>query len=192
MLGEKLVRLKTCYPGTEFSVEHELKSIRICEERGREWFVDLAGLGMTADQWVDQELAKRSGPEPEDDYPWYVVKKDGRALYTTTDIHVALDVFWGMRLAGREPQLFRGDEQFTDYGYCEKCNRPALFEDDAGLLCHHCRKPKYQVLCVHCGPRTLTEEQYRRQMFRPELPWYCPNCGHMADWDDESLGGRDE
>jgi hypothetical protein len=45
----------------------------------------------------------------------------------------------------------------------------------------------YLVHCLRgCGRSSfLVEEEYRRQMLRPDSTWQCPNCGNYgASWDD--------
>lgn len=44
---------------------------------------------------------------------------------------------------------------------------------------------RYRVLCKHCGYQGLSEEEYRRQLARPDLVWRCPRCQQNAMWDDE-------
>lgn len=36
-----------------------------------------------------------------------------------------------------------------------------------------------------CGKQFLSEEEYDRQMSRPNSMWRCPACGAEATWDDE-------
>ena len=35
-----------------------------------------------------------------------------------------------------------------------------------------------------CGKVVLSEDQYIRQMDRPDSLWSCPTCGSTADFDD--------
>jgi hypothetical protein len=44
----------------------------------------------------------------------------------------------------------------------------------------------YAVVCNdECGLQFLSEEDYNRQMDRPDAFWRCPKCGGQAEWDDE-------
>ena len=44
----------------------------------------------------------------------------------------------------------------------------------------------HRVLCDECGSQGLTEEEYRRQMLKPDSFWQCPVCRDSAEWDDDS------
>ena len=50
---------------------------------------------------------------------------------------------------------------------------------------------QYGVICLSgCGqgrPTELTEEEYLKQLDKPNQLWRCPQCGSVADWDDDSL-----
>lgn len=48
----------------------------------------------------------------------------------------------------------------------------------------------YMVRCRDCGPSFLTEQEYDRQMGRPNRLWQCPRCGDDASWDDENYERR--
>lgn len=37
-----------------------------------------------------------------------------------------------------------------------------------------------------CGQVPLTEEEFDRQLSRPDTPWVCPKCGGGAWFDDEA------
>lgn len=45
-------------------------------------------------------------------------------------------------------------------------------------------EPYARVVCVNCGPKPLTEEQYTDQISNPWKTWRCPNCNDDADFDD--------
>lgn len=51
----------------------------------------------------------------------------------------------------------------------------------------------HAVICkdneIHSSPMRvfLSEEEYNRQMDRPDDTWSCPLCGSMATWDDDNL-----
>ena len=54
------------------------------------------------------------------------------------------------------------------------------------------RKNRYQYVVIchserKCGIQPLTEEQYEAQLNNPFSKWQCPNCGGVAEWDDDSL-----
>ena len=53
---------------------------------------------------------------------------------------------------------------------------------------------KYAVRCngdidipdfTGCGLVELSEQEYTRQMSRPDSLWECPNCQSTAQWSDE-------
>lgn len=44
---------------------------------------------------------------------------------------------------------------------------------------------KYAVYCARCGLQFLREDDYMRQMYRPDFGWMCPSCKGPAEWDDE-------
>lgn len=45
----------------------------------------------------------------------------------------------------------------------------------------------YRVICRYgCGGSFLTEEEYTRQMYRPNSLWQCPRCKGDANWDDDN------
>lgn len=41
------------------------------------------------------------------------------------------------------------------------------------------------VICTRCGPQGLDQQEYTRQMLRPDSLWSCPVCGDDAYWDDD-------
>lgn len=43
----------------------------------------------------------------------------------------------------------------------------------------------YGVICLHCGPVSLSDDQYSEQMAAPNVRWRCPICGYDAEWDDD-------
>ena len=49
----------------------------------------------------------------------------------------------------------------------------------------HCLGP-WDMPGGGCGLVYLTEEQYNRQMARPDYKWRCPHCRYEADWSDDN------
>jgi hypothetical protein len=48
-----------------------------------------------------------------------------------------------------------------------------------------CGLSPYRVICRGgCGPVNLTDEEYSRQLARPNQLWMCTKCGGDAYWDD--------
>lgn len=43
----------------------------------------------------------------------------------------------------------------------------------------------YAVICRTDGQVFLTEDEYARQMSRPDSLWACPKCGEPAAFDDD-------
>lgn len=43
----------------------------------------------------------------------------------------------------------------------------------------------YAVICDEHGKVCLTEDEYSRQLCRPDSFWSCPKCGEFASWDDD-------
>ncbi len=43
----------------------------------------------------------------------------------------------------------------------------------------------YAVICRAHGQVFLTEDEYGRQLCRPDSLWTCPTCGRAAQWDDD-------
>lgn len=57
----------------------------------------------------------------------------------------------------------------------------------------------YAVLCPEHGKTFLTDDEYGRQLCRPDSRWTCPRCGRISQWDDDHYekwldgqGGPDE
>lgn len=53
----------------------------------------------------------------------------------------------------------------------------------------------YAVICRTHGQVQLTEDEYGRQLSRPDALWKCPKCGEEAQWDDshyEQMLGLDQ
>lgn len=49
-------------------------------------------------------------------------------------------------------------------------------------------KTPYAVHCeTGCGQSFLTEEEYLRQLNKPDSVWQCPRCGDSAGFDDENF-----
>lgn len=46
-------------------------------------------------------------------------------------------------------------------------------------------KYNYQVICPKHGAMGLTDEEYSRQLSRPDDFWSCPMCHRTAMWDDD-------
>jgi uncharacterized C2H2 Zn-finger protein len=44
----------------------------------------------------------------------------------------------------------------------------------------------YAVNCDWCGTVFLTEQEYIRQLYKPDSLWQCPKCGATAWWDDDN------
>lgn len=53
------------------------------------------------------------------------------------------------------------------------------------MSCLAARRTPYAVLCDDHGQQFLTEQQYSRQLSRPDSFWSCPRCGEYAYWDDD-------
>jgi hypothetical protein len=53
------------------------------------------------------------------------------------------------------------------------------------MACVTAHRTPYAVLCDDHGQRFLTEEQYARQLNRPDSFWACPACGESSRWDDD-------
>ena len=53
------------------------------------------------------------------------------------------------------------------------------------MSCLVARRTPFAVLCDDHGQQFLTEEQYLRQLNRPDWFWTCPRCGESAHWDDD-------
>lgn len=57
----------------------------------------------------------------------------------------------------------------------------------------HGARSLYAVICktsdLHKTPMRvfMTEEEYNRQMDRPNSLWQCPLCMNSADWDDDNF-----
>lgn len=47
-------------------------------------------------------------------------------------------------------------------------------------------KTPYAVLCRAHGQVFLTDDEYGRQLCRPDALWTCPKCGEAARWDDDN------
>ena len=50
-----------------------------------------------------------------------------------------------------------------------------------------CTVTPWAVICRNHGQQFLTEEQYERQLDRPDSLWTCPVCGDSATWDDDNF-----
>lgn len=44
----------------------------------------------------------------------------------------------------------------------------------------------YAVVCPTHGQQFLTEDEYGRQLCRPDSRWTCPVCGATSSWDDDN------
>jgi hypothetical protein len=44
----------------------------------------------------------------------------------------------------------------------------------------------YAILCREHGQQFLTDDEYGRQLCRPDARWTCPKCGRVSDWDDDN------
>lgn len=44
----------------------------------------------------------------------------------------------------------------------------------------------YAVLCREHGQQFLPEDEYGRQLCRPDACWMCPICRDEAQWDDDN------
>jgi hypothetical protein len=53
------------------------------------------------------------------------------------------------------------------------------------MSCLVARRTPFAVLCDDHRQQFLTEEQYSRQLHRPDSFWSCPRCGESAHWDDD-------
>jgi|SRR6185312_5626488 len=61
----------------------------------------------------------------------------------------------------------------------------------AAVICHGDSVPDQQP----CGQVPLSQDEYNRQMNKPDSLWTCPRCGSTADFDDalfEDLHYSDE
>jgi hypothetical protein len=45
---------------------------------------------------------------------------------------------------------------------------------------------KYAVICLVHGKVELSDQQYEDQMSAPDSRWVCPECGNIAQWDDDT------
>lgn len=45
----------------------------------------------------------------------------------------------------------------------------------------------WAVICGEHGQVFLTREEYDRQMDSPSALWACPECGEVAQWDDDNF-----
>ncbi len=160
-LGEKFARLKESCPGTEFTLDCDKNLIYILEpSRGyaKSYIVTLDELDMTAMEWVDHELNKL--PSSPKGGKWFEGRDSEKLAYITTLAPVAV---------GRS--LDRG-RNITVIPKGQEIERK--------------ESSKYQIICAYCGTVPLTKPQYERQLFRINVPWYCPSCGIEANFDDET------
>lgn len=44
----------------------------------------------------------------------------------------------------------------------------------------------WAVLCAEHGRVFMTEDEYGRQLSRPDSRWTCPKCGEVSDFDDDN------
>ena len=59
-------------------------------------------------------------------------------------------------------------------------------ENYAAVLCHGDSVPGQE----RCGQVLISEDEYDRQMSRPDLLWTCPHCGSTAEFDDDYFEER--
>lgn len=73
---------------------------------------------------------------------------------------------------------------------------------DEGCVCFECvgahslelpplvpisnRPTPWAVRCPEHGQVYLTSHEYRRQLARADVRWWCPICGLVCDWDDDN------
>ncbi|GEM_PF-2541845 len=114
-LVDKMAQLERLCPGVRFSRTIENNVLRFTAPSsggGNHWYqVNLSELGISAEKWFDDELARR------------------------------------------EPS-----------------------EHDAA----------YSVLCGQCGKVKIGRINYIEQMRLPDSRWICPQCGEVADFDDDA------
>lgn len=41
------------------------------------------------------------------------------------------------------------------------------------------------IICRDHGHQGISDQEYRRQLDRPDDLWKCPICGQAATWDDD-------
>jgi hypothetical protein len=44
----------------------------------------------------------------------------------------------------------------------------------------------YAVICREHGQKFLTNDEYMRQLCRPDALWTCPKCGEASQFDDDN------
>lgn len=44
----------------------------------------------------------------------------------------------------------------------------------------------FAVICPEHGRVFLSEEEYDRQLSRPDSTWKCPRCGKASEWDEDN------
>lgn len=57
-----------------------------------------------------------------------------------------------------------------------------------GTPAHSLTPTPYAVLCPQHGQQFLTDDEYSRQLCRPDSRWKCPveGCGRISGWDDDN------